>query len=290
MDLINVLILLALVVSILLTMFSLGLSASLEDAIYLFRRPGELCRSLVSMYVLMPVFAVLVVLVFALSPSLEIALVALMVSPMSPLLPKKALRQGGTESYTIGLLVAAGVLAIVTVPLSVFLIGSVSGASVAPFEIAKTVAITVLFPLAAGLLIRHLKPAFAGRIERPLTLGAAVLLIAAIVPMLIIELPIIVQLVFNGAVIAILMIVIAGLAAGHLLGGPVLANRMVLALTTTSRHPGVAMAIVMENFADQRSMIFAGILLYLLVSAIIVISYQKWFARTADMADVSGQP
>jgi len=290
MDPINLLILLALVVSVLLTMFALGLSASLVDALYLFRRPGQLCRSLLSMYVLMPIFVVAVVLVFALSPSLEIALVTLMVSPMSPLLPKKALRQGGTASYTIGLLVAAGILAIVTVPLSVFMIGSVSEASVAPFAIAKTVAITVLVPLAAGLLIRHLKPAFAGKIERPLTLGATGLLVVGVLSMLIIEMPIIVQLVFNGAVIAIVGIVIVGLAVGHLMGGPVPANRMVLALTTTSRHPGVAMAIVMENFSDKQSMIFAGILLYLIVSMIIVFVCQKLYARTTDTADLSGQP
>ena len=51
-------ILFALVASALLNLFSIGLQASLQDATYLFRRPGELVRALLAMNVLMPLFAV----------------------------------------------------------------------------------------------------------------------------------------------------------------------------------------------------------------------------------------
>ena len=51
------LILFGLVASALLNLFSIGLKASLQDATYLFRRPGELVRALLAMNVLMPLFA-----------------------------------------------------------------------------------------------------------------------------------------------------------------------------------------------------------------------------------------
>ena len=279
------LIVLTLLASILLTMFAAGLSASFEDAIYLFRRPGQLLRSLVSLYIVLPLFAIVVIFVFDLHQALEIGLISLMVSPMSPLLMKKMPNQGESASYMIGLAVAAGVLAIVTVPLSVLLLGYASGASISPAAVTRTVVISVIAPLAAGLLIRQRVPAFAQRIERPASLLASLLLIAGLLPMLFIVMPMILQLLYNGAVVAIVAIAVAGLAAGHLLGGPGPANRMVLALSNPSRHPGVAISIAIANFPDQASLIFAGILLYLLISSIIVTLYQKWYIKSAGTAN-----
>jgi BASS family bile acid:Na+ symporter len=67
-----------------------------------------------------------------------------------------------------------------------------------------------------------------------------------------------------------------GLAAGHLLGGPNPANRAVLALTTSSRHPGIAAAIAALNFPDEK-LAFSAILLYLLVNVILSLLYRRWF-------------
>jgi BASS family bile acid:Na+ symporter len=39
------------------SLFAVGLRASLQDATYLFRRPGELVRALLAMNVVMPLFA-----------------------------------------------------------------------------------------------------------------------------------------------------------------------------------------------------------------------------------------
>jgi BASS family bile acid:Na+ symporter len=61
--------------------------------------------------------------VFHLHPVVEITLIALAVSPIPPLLPKRALKAGGDASYTIGLLVAASLFAIFFVPFAVDLLG-----------------------------------------------------------------------------------------------------------------------------------------------------------------------
>lgn len=69
--------------SVLLIVFAIGLRASAQDATYLFRRPGELVRAVLAMNVLMPLFAVSLVYMFDLNPAVNIALVALSVSPNS---------------------------------------------------------------------------------------------------------------------------------------------------------------------------------------------------------------
>jgi BASS family bile acid:Na+ symporter len=82
--------------------FAIGLEATFADATFLFRRPGHLLRALLSMNVLMPLTALAVGAPFDLHPAVTIALVVISVSPAPPILPKKALKAGGTEAYTSG--------------------------------------------------------------------------------------------------------------------------------------------------------------------------------------------
>src|SRR5262245_34819053 len=121
------LIVLVLKTSIFLTVLSFSLNATLQDATYLFRRPAKLARAVVSMNIVMPMFAVSIVLLFDLHQAVRIALVALSVSPVPPFLPTKALKSGGRSCYTIGLLAAAAMLAIVFIPLTLMLLERVFG-------------------------------------------------------------------------------------------------------------------------------------------------------------------
>lgn len=273
-------ILLALKTSIFLTVFGLALKTTMDDALYLFRRPSELVPSLLSMYVIMPLFAAALVALFDLHPAVEIALIALAVSPVPPVLPNKQVKAGGRGSYAMGLLVAAAVLAVVSVPLAVDLLGRVFGGSaqISVATIAQLVLTTVILPLAAGVAVRHFAPAFADRIGKLISLVAAVLLIASALPVVIIAWPSIASLIGNGTIIAIAAFVIVGLAAGHALGGPAPEDRTVLAFSTASRHPGVALATASANFPGEK-LVLAAVLLYLIVNAVVSMLYIKWRHR-----------
>jgi BASS family bile acid:Na+ symporter len=266
--------------SIFMTVFGLALNATTDDALYLFRRPSELVRSLLSMNVVMPLFASALAVAFNLHQAVEIALITLAVSPVPPILPKKELKAGGHASYAIGLLVAAGVLAIVFVPMAVELLGRVFGRSthISVATVAQLVLLTVLLPLAAGIAVRRFAPAFADRIARPISLVAAVLLIASALPILFTASQAITSLIGNGTIIAIAAFVIFGLTVGHLLGGPEPEDRTVLALSTASRHPGIALAIASASFPGQK-LVLAAVLLYLIVNVIVSLPYLNWRRR-----------
>jgi len=274
------LILLALKTSIFLTVFGLALKTTMDDALYLFRRPAQLVPSLLSMYVIMPLFAAALVALFDLHPAVEIALIALAVSPVPPVLPKKQIKARGRGSYAMGLLVAAAVLAIVFVPLAVDLLGRVFGGSaqISVATIAQLVLTTVILPLAAGMAVRHFAPAFADRTGTLISLVAAVLLIASALPVVITAWPAISSLIGNGTIVAIVAFVIVGLAAGHALGGPEPEDRTVLAFSTASRHPGVALALASANFPGEK-LVLAAVLLYLIVNAVVSMLYMKWRHR-----------
>jgi BASS family bile acid:Na+ symporter len=284
------LITLALKLSVFLNVFALGLNARERDATWLFRHPRQLARALASMFVVMPLFAAALASVFDLHPAVKIALIALAVAPIPPLLPKKALKAGGESSYVIGLLVAAALLSIVFTPIAVDLFGKAFGtpARISPFAIARLVLLTVIIPLGAGMLVRRLAPAFAERAAKPIALAATALLIISVIPILFTAWPAIESLSGNGTVFAIAAFVVVGLAAGHLLGGPDPEDRTVQALSTASRHPGIALAIASANFPEQK-LTPAAILLYLIVSAIISMPYLDWRKRR-HVGTVGGAP
>src|SRR6185295_15403250 len=159
-------ILLVLKASIILSVFAIGLRATFADATFLFRRPGQLIRALLSMNVLMPLTALAVGAPFDLHPAVKIAQVVIAVSPTPPIFPKKALKAGGTEAYAIGLLVAAAVLAVVVIPLSMAALELITGVSlVMPARsVAVLVLTTILAPLVAGIAAREFAPANADRL------------------------------------------------------------------------------------------------------------------------------
>lgn len=274
------LILFGLAASALLNLFSIGLKASLQDATYLFRRPGELLRAFLSMYVLMPVFVLALIFLFDFNPAVRIALVALSVSPIPPPIPSKMVKSGGTESYVLGLHVAIGSLAIIFVPLAIEIIERVRNVElhITGGPLVKVVFISVLIPIAAGIGLHKLAPSFSERVAKPLTMISGIGLLMCIVVVWIASAPAMWSLIGNGTVLALAAFVGVGLATGHFLGGPVAENRTSLAISTASRHPGVALLLAGANFPAEK-LVTTAVLLYLIVNAVVSIPYLLWTKR-----------
>jgi BASS family bile acid:Na+ symporter len=274
------LILLVLKISIVVTVLAIGVHASFADAFYLFRKPALLGRALLSMYVVMPIVALVLVLTFDLNPAVKVALVTLSVSPIPPILPRKEFKAGGSVDYTIGLLVATGVLAILITPLVLEVFERVTGRplGIPMSTVAVQVFATILLPLLAGIAIRTFAPSFAERIARPVALVGAVLLIIGILPVLISAARAILSLIGDGTLLSLGAFALVGLFVGHMLGGPESQNRRVLALSTATRHPAVALGIAHLNFPNQK-LAAAAIFLYIILSAVLSMPYLSWIKR-----------
>jgi bile acid:Na+ symporter, BASS family len=230
----------------------------------------------------MPAFAALIAALFDLNVVVESALVAMALSPIPPILPNKELTAGGGASYIIGVLIVTGLLSIVFVPLVSHLIGEAFGhpVRVSPLTIAKIVVTSILAPLLAGICLRRLSAAIADRIAGPLSIFGTALLIAAFIPVLLAQWRTLVGLVGNFTLVAIVVFALVGLAVGHLLGGPDPDDRTVLALSTATRHPAVAMAIVHD--AQDKQSVLSAVLLVLLVGTIVSGPYVTWRRRNHD--------
>jgi BASS family bile acid:Na+ symporter len=271
---------LAIQVSMAAIVFCVGLNTRRGDIVSLLGKAGLLLRSLLAMNVVMPVVAALLAVGFGLTRPVEIALIALAVSPVPPILPNKEIKSGATASYAVALLAVSALVAIVFIPASIELLGRIFGREVhVPVPtVVKTVVISVLAPLIAGALVRQFAPAFAERVARPLSLGANVLLIAACVPVLFVAWHPLIAQIGNYTLVAIVMLVLIGLAVGHLLGGPDPDDRTALALSTASRHPGVAVAVAHSVAPDDKAVVVA-VLFAFLVGVIVTGPYAKWRRR-----------
>ena len=285
------LIILALKISIVAMVFSMGLEATFSDAMCLFRRPRDLARELLSMNVVMPALALALALTFrGLHPAVRIALVALSVSPVPPFFPRGALKAGGKQDYTIGLLTAASLLSIFAVPLTMAIFQAVTGLplKMTARSVADLVLLTVLAPLFAGIILRTLAPRFAQRMARPVGIASAAILAAGLIPVFFRSAGPIVSLIGNGTLLGMAVFAVAGLAVGHFLGGPDPGDRNVLALATSSRHPAIAAAIARANFPNQ-SLAVPAILLYLIASVILAGFYRRMAARAGAAPTRTGK-
>ena len=266
--------------SIALLVFGLGLHGTMRDAIHLFRHPHLLARALLSMSVVMPIAAMLIAMMFQLQPAVKVALIALAMSPVPPFLPGRALKAGGESSYTIGLLTATSLLAIVIVPVTVWVFATVFRVPfhVSSAEIARVVGGSVLIPLVIGVGVRHFVPVIADRAARPITMIATGILVLGMIPIVFSAWPEIEALVGNGTIVAIVVLTFIGLGVGHFLGGPDRDHRTVLALSSAARHPGVALAIASANMPGDK-LVPAAILLALVFASLVSIPYLRRSAQ-----------
>ena len=271
---------LAIKASLALTVLSVGLQATPGDGQWLFRRPALLARSLLSMNVMMPLVALYVAVGFDLRPPVKLGLLAMAISPVPPFLASKEIKHGGEASYAVGLAAAVSLLSILFVPASVYVLSALLATPVrmSPRVVAILVGESILLPLAVGLIVRRLAPAFSVRVAKPIAKTGVVVLTIAVIPLLIAVWPTVKLLVGNGTLVAMVLVTMAGLGVGHVLGGPALENRLVLALSTASRHPAVAIAIAEATFPGD-GLVTTAVLLELVVVTLVSAPYISHIKR-----------
>jgi BASS family bile acid:Na+ symporter len=259
---------------------AVGLNSAREDLLYVLTRPRLLYRAAVSVLVVPPLAAGLLIAFAPPLPAVAQAGIMLMaISPVPPLVPGKELAAGGRKNYAYGLYVAMVLLTVVSVPLTVAIATTLFERSdfVSVGAIARMILIGVLAPLALGLAIRAFARAFALQWWTRIYKISMVLVLLAFIPIVATAWPAVTSLVGNGTVIAMALVTVISLAVGHVLGGPNSRDRATLAIASSVRHPGIAMSIAAANFSDPR--ISAAILLFLLVGMVVSAPYIVWMKR-----------
>jgi BASS family bile acid:Na+ symporter len=268
---------LALKISIPMQVFAIGLRSGWRDASFLFRHPRLLANSVLARNVVVPVVAILLIKTIPFHVAVAITLGVLALTPVPPLLPRSQIKAGAQSGYVLGLLVSQALLAIVLVPATIELMDWVLGAKAhfPAVQVATLIGETILIPLAAGMLASRFLPKLDRFAPQILVTGTA-LLIAGAIPLLFLGWKAFGVLSGNGAILAIVVFVVAGMAAGHLLGGPRPGHRTALAIATPARHPGLAVAIAQANYPEQSRLVAGAVVIYLILRVLLLVPYARW--------------
>ncbi|QNE04180.1 Na+-dependent transporter [Croceicoccus marinus] len=277
---------LTIMISVVLMLFALSLRARLADLGYLLTHWRLGLGAFAAMFVVVPAAAIAISFFFDLDPAVKIALVAIALSPIPPILPNKQIKAGGRACYITGLLFTATIASIFVAPFGLYLASRLFDfdAQIGFMAIAMPLMVTILLPMVLGIAAAPLLNGH--RLERLSSLasrlGGALMLVAA-VGLLIMIFPRMLEVIGHGALLALAVLVVAGLAAGYALGGPDSGDRAALALATSTRHPGVALAIAANVFPDNQ-LAPAAILLSLLLAMVVCIPFMRMITKQGSAA------
>ncbi|MES3026716.1 MAG: Na+-dependent transporter [Pseudomonadota bacterium] len=277
--------------SLIALILAVGLDATADDVLYVLRRPKLLFVGVLSVNVIMPVAAGLVIALYPLTPIVKTGIVLMALSAVPPILPGEELKAGATKAYAYGLYTALALLTVIVVPAWVAVVGWIYDvqASVPLATVAGKVGWQVLLPLTIGLALRRLAPKLAAGATPWVSKFSMTLLFVGEIPVFINSWPMMMALIGDGTVLVMVAISAIGLLAGHILGGRDLGERGALALASATRHPGIATMIASANAADEQ--VSAVILLFLLAGMLTAEPYKRLLKRRMRLAPTSpGMP
>lgn len=265
--------------SVVATMFAYGLYAKAEDIIYLFRSPRLLTNSLVAMFIVAPVTALALGMLIELPLAAKVAMVTLAMSPVTPALPRKLRETGGHQSYAVSLAVAVILLSILIIPAMVEFLGRLMHREFAVdlFPVVRLVFSLALGPLFIGMVVRRFFPNWAERSNAQILRVANIVLLIAVLALLILVFPIVWDSVGTNVLIAFTLFNVISVAIGHLMGGPDQDHSVVLALSSASRHPAMALTIASATYPGEN--FAAAVILCTIVNVLVSGFYLKWQQR-----------
>ena len=269
---------LLLTVTLALTVFANAMRVEKEDLLFFVHDQRLLLISLLSIFVLAPVVAISVIEWIDIPLVIRVAIATMSISIIPPLLPWKQLEASGNRHYGIGLTLIVAVLTIGFVPLQADLLGRVSHHpyGIPAWEIARYVLAVVLVPTILGTLVGARFKGFARRVAVPLAHFAGLGMLAASAIVLVVSLRDFPHVLSVHAVLAMVLFNLGALGVGHLLGGPQRDRAVVLAVSSASRHPALALAIAAVNFPGEKYT--AAVMLCVIVNMMVTAPYLRWQA------------
>lgn len=244
---------LAILTFVITSMLAMGLSLTTKQIIEPLRNVRLVVKALLANFVLVPLLAYLILLVIPLAEPLAIGLILLATAAGAPFLPKLVQVAKGNVAFGVGLMVLLMVVTIIYLPLVMPLL--LPGVTVNPMDIAGSLIVLMLIPLAIGLFINARYDDTAASLQPVMSQTSTISLILLSVLMLVLNFKNIISVIGTGAIIAIIIFVVVSFVLGYFLGGPGRDTKPVLGLGTGQRNLAAAMVVGSQNFDDPNVVI-----------------------------------
>lgn len=230
------------------SMLSVGFRYTARQILGPLRNARAVFRTLVANFVLVPLWALAVLRMFPLEEPLAIGLFLVAAAAGAPFLIKLTEAAAGNVAISATLLVILVPATIVYLPLVVPL--ALPEAAVSVGAIATPLVLSMLLPLAAGLLVRARSRHWAERLRPLASATSTVTLIVLIAAIFLVNFEGILQIFGTGALLAILLVIGGAFAIGWLVVGGVSNNREEVGLATSQRNIAAATVVATQAIGD----------------------------------------
>jgi bile acid:Na+ symporter, BASS family len=264
-------------VFVLSSMLTLGFGLTVRQIMEPLRSVRLVTLSLLANFVVMPVVALALAYGLWLAEPLRVGLVLLGAAAGAPFLPKLAQIARGNVAFSVGLMVLLILVSIGYLPLLLPLL--LPGVTVDTVQIAKSLVLLMLVPLAGGLAVNAMWPKFAARVRPWLEIVSNASVVLVFVLLLIVNVQGELSLFGTRGVLAGILFVAAGYGAGWLLGGPGSDTRTVLGQGTSQRNIAAAM-IVGKSFSDP--LVVVMVVVVATLGALMLLPYSHRLGRQAQ--------
>ncbi|NYT17264.1 MAG: bile acid:sodium symporter family protein [Methanomicrobiales archaeon] len=234
---------------------AMGLNLTVKEILAPWKKKWLLSISLVANFVVVPLFALLILSVIPLDIDLATGLIIVAAAAGAPSLPKAMDIVKGNVAYAIGLTMVLILVTIFYMP--IMLPYLIEGVSVDQSGTALYLIVFMLLPLIITMALRAWTPKVAQKlypvIDRVSDLSIVVVLLIYTFGLLTSDFSVKAGtlLGLKGTFVAILFI-LGSFGIGYVLGGPELRNREVLAFGTGFRNVSAALVVVSANFEDPQ--------------------------------------
>ena len=259
-DILETLALLSMLVFVISSMLNMGLSLTIKQILDPLKNTRLVILALVANFVLVPLVAYIMTILMPLNESAVIGLILLSTAAGAPFLPKLVEVAKGNAAFSVGLMVLLMVVTVIYLPIVLpLLLGDVE---VNPWEIARSLIVMMLIPLAIGLFIRARYEESASKLQPTFAMASNLGILVLAVLGLVLNFDSMIALVGTWGILAAAIFIILALAIGYLLGGSDPKIRSVSGLGSGQRNIAAALVVAGQNFD-------ADVITYLMVVAII---------------------
>lgn len=236
---------------------AVGLSLTVGQIIAPLKNIRLVTLSLAANFVLAPLAAFGLWKAFGLDEPLGIGLLLCGLAAGAPFLIKLAEFAKADMAFAVGLMVLLMVVTVGYVPLVLPVF--VAGTAVNPAQIAVSLVVLMLIPLAAGLVLRARGPGIADRFRPIVGKVSTLSMILVIVLTIAAHFHSVLSVFGTFGVLAAIVYTAVCAGIGWLLGGS--AVRDVLALGTAQRNAAAAFVVAGQNFDDPRVVVMITVVL-----------------------------
>jgi len=235
------------------SMLSVGLAHSVKQVLGPLRDLWALVRALLANFLLVPLLAIGILRLWPLDRPLEAGLILVAMSAGAPFLIKLAEVARSEVALSATLLVLLLPATVVYAPFAVPLV--LPEAEVSAGGLAAPLFLTMLLPLGAGLLVNTRWRAPAQRWAPVIRNISTVTLVVIVLTTTLADIPAIVTMFVEGAIVPALLVIAGAFVIGYLLGGSNRTARTVLGLGTSQRNIAAATVMATQGFADKDAVV-----------------------------------